>query len=110
MNTSQMIPRALSALLFAALLAATAVSQAQAPTSPTRGQLLYDTHCVACHTQQVHWRSNKLARDWSSLVAQVARWQATAGLRWSKDEINQVAHHLNNTIYRFPQTGMARRD
>lgn len=97
-------------ILSAALLAGTAASEAQTTTPPARGQLLYENHCSACHDQQVHWRQNTLARDWISLRAQVRRWQATAKLGWSDDEINQVARYLNNTIYRFPNTGLAQRD
>ncbi len=37
----------------------------------TRGELLYSTHCVTCHTTQVHWRGNKQAYDWDSLKFQV---------------------------------------
>ena len=43
--------------------------------NPSRGELLYSTHCIACHTEQVHWREKKLVTDWPSLVAEVNRWQ-----------------------------------
>lgn len=105
-----MTKRPLFLILHAALLAGAAASQAQTVSPPTRGQLLYENHCSACHDQQVHWRQNRLARDWSSLREQVRRWQATAKLGWSKEEIEQVARHLNDTIYRFPNTGLARSD
>jgi mono/diheme cytochrome c family protein len=76
------------------------------PEKPvTRGELLYTTHCVACHTTQMHWRDQRRATDWNSLKAQVRRWQATAQLGWSESDIAEVARHLNDTIYRFPQTG-----
>lgn len=70
--------------------------------SPARGQLLYETHCIECHTTQMHWRSRKLARDWGTLRAQVTRWQAVAKLNWSEQEIDDVTHYLNDTIYQFP--------
>lgn len=70
----------------------------------TRGELLYTTHCIACHTAKMHWRDKRQATDWESLKAQVRRWQATAGLRWSEGDIAEVARHLNDTIYRYPQT------
>ena len=74
---------------------------AQAP-APSRGALLYDTHCVACHTTQVHWRDRKLASDWASLAAETRRWQRNIGLGWSDEEIEDVVRYLNTTIYRFP--------
>ena len=56
---------------------------ASAQTAPaTRGALLYDTHCIACHTTQMHWRDNKVARDWPGLKAQVRRWQGNNALGW----------------------------
>jgi mono/diheme cytochrome c family protein len=80
--------------------------RAQAPPSPTptRAQLLYDTHCIACHSAQMHWRDKKLATDWPSLKALVRRWQATAGQFWSEADIVEVARYLNQAYYRFAQT------
>jgi mono/diheme cytochrome c family protein len=93
--TRMRIPLALAAAC-AALAAA-----AQLP-APSRGALLYDTHCIACHTKEVHWRERKLASDWESLVAETRRWQRNIGLGWSDEEIDDVVRHLNSTIYRFP--------
>lgn len=69
---------------------------------PSRGQLLYDTHCVQCHTSQVHWRDQRLARDWPTLKAQVRRWETTVALQWSDDDVDAVTRYLNDTIYHFP--------
>ena len=91
------------------LATAGATALAQAGSTPTRGQLLYDTHCVACHDTQMHWRQNKQATDWKSLVALVRRWQATERLAWSEEDITQVALHLNATIYRYPVVSVAGR-
>ena len=68
----------------------------------TRGELLYSTHCIACHTTQVHWREQKLATDWRSLQAQVARWQAVGALGWSDQDISEVTGYLNERFYGFP--------
>ena len=77
-------------------------AQSTAQPAPSRGELLYQTHCVACHDTQVHWRDRKLATDWTGLSEQVRRWQANAGLGWTNDEIDDVVRYLNTTIYRFP--------
>jgi mono/diheme cytochrome c family protein len=66
------------------------------------GALLYQTHCIGCHSRQIHWRNAKLATDWASLSAQVRRWQANTGLQWTDEEIDEVANYLNRTIYKFP--------
>jgi mono/diheme cytochrome c family protein len=92
-------------LPLAGLLCALSWAQAvhaQTVPPPTRGQLLYSTHCIECHNTQMHWRTNKQARDWDSLKAQVRRWQATANLAWTEADITDVARHLNETIYQFP--------
>lgn len=92
-------------ILVLAALAAAATPAAWAQTTPEadRGRLLYSTHCIECHNTEMHWRTHKQARDWDSLKAQVRRWQGTANLGWSEDDIAAVAGHLNRTIYQFPQ-------
>ena len=92
-----MKPIATVALL---LLSAASALHAQ---QPSRGELLYSTHCIECHTTQMHWRDSHVARDMASLRAQVQRWQGQIGLQWSDEDIDAVAQHLNRTIYKFPQ-------
>lgn len=83
------------------LLGVHTLTYAQGKQIETRGELLYSTHCNACHTAQVHWREQKLATDWNSLVTQVRRWQNISGLRWSEGEITDVAYYLNAVFYEF---------
>jgi mono/diheme cytochrome c family protein len=98
-GTSRRIAAALASLL-------PLVAAAQGPGSAgSRGRLLYDHHCIACHSTQMHWRNQKLATDWPSLKAQVRRWQAAAQLNWSEDDIDEVARFLNDAIYRLPAAG-----
>jgi len=98
------IPRAIACFAaFAAAATSGAVAHAQGAAAPTRGELLYTTHCIACHSTQMHWRDQRQAKDWESLKAQVRRWQATAGLQWSDADIAEVARHLNQTIYHYAQ-------
>lgn len=80
-----------------------ALLMSPAAMAQSRGELLYATHCIACHTSQMHWRDNRVARDWSSLQAQVRRWQGAASLDWSDGDIREVARYLNDSIYHFDQ-------
>jgi mono/diheme cytochrome c family protein len=89
--------------LATALAVGAAAAQAVVPTAG-RGALLYDTHCIACHSVQLHWRDAKVASDWPRLKREVARWQAAARLGWSEADILAVARHLNDTVYHLPQT------
>ncbi len=105
-KTSQ-LPHWLLALVMAASSHAVL---AQAMAAPSRGQLLYDTHCVTCHDTQVHWRQSRKVSNWKTLVAQVRHWQSAEKLQWTEDDIRQVARHLNDTIYRYPLTSLAQRE
>jgi len=82
-----------------------ALAFAQALPLPSRGALLYDNHCIACHNTQMHWRDRKLVTDWPSLRAEVRRWQSAAQLNWSAEDVDDVARHLNEVFYRFPPGG-----
>ena len=67
-----------------------------------RGRLLYETHCIGCHTTQAHWRERHLVRSWADLLYQVTRWQKNAGQDWSSEEINDTAAYLNEAFYNMP--------
>ena len=77
-----------------------------APTAmaQSRGELLYTTHCISCHTTEMHWRDKRSASNWAGLKVQVRRWQGAASLAWSDDDVLEVSRYLNDSIYRFEQT------
>jgi mono/diheme cytochrome c family protein len=90
-------------LLFAAAVANTNVGAADnLEREQSREELLYTTHCIACHTTQVHWREQRLATDWPSLLKQVRHWQDNALLSWDEQDIAAVATYLNSLYYHFP--------
>ena len=84
-----------------ACLAALPAALAQPAMPAARGELLYSTHCIACHTTRVHWREKKLATDWTSLQSEVHRWQRNSGLGWSNQDIAEVARYLNALHYHY---------
>ncbi len=88
--------------VFLVLAGASAFCQSQMAPDQTRGGLLYEKHCVSCHTMQMHWRNDKQAVDWDSLKTQVRRWQGNAGLQWGEADIAEVSRYLNETFYRYP--------
>lgn len=100
---------ALTLVVMRAWPGAVALPEALAP-EPSRGELLYDTHCLQCHTEQIHWREHKLVRDWPSLRAQVDRWQRAARLAWTAEDVGAVAAYLNATVYRFAAPVVSARD
>jgi mono/diheme cytochrome c family protein len=68
-----------------------------------RGELLYTTHCIACHSAEIHWRDKKIAKDLIGLNTQVRRWQGVAGLKWNDGDIEEVARYLNTLYYHYPE-------
>lgn len=92
-----------TSIVWLALVGINALAGAQPAPSETRGELLYSTHCAACHTTQMHWRNERQAFDWESLKFQVRRWQGNAGLAWNDVDIAEVSRYLNETIYHYPQ-------
>lgn len=72
-----------------------------ASTVNSRGQILYDKHCLPCHNVEPHWQEKAKATDWQSLQVQVAHWQYDAGLEWRHTDIEEVSRYLDNQYYHF---------
>lgn len=66
-----------------------------------RGGMLYEMRCKACHASSVHKPGARKAKSFDALRAQVLRWSAEAGGRWTADEIDDVTLYLNQRFYRF---------
>jgi mono/diheme cytochrome c family protein len=82
------------------LLAGVGDVGAQPMREASRAELLYTTHCIACHDTQVHWREKKLVTDDKSLRREVNRWQDVAGLGWTGQDVEEVAQYLRALYYR----------
>jgi hypothetical protein len=72
------------------------------------GQLLYSTHCIACHSTQLHWREKKSVKNWLSLKAEVTKWQRESMLGWNEEDVADVANYLNIQYYHFPAPEVGR--
>lgn len=57
------------------------------------------TYRIAQH----YWRELGQARDWDGLKAQVRQWQELAGPGWTEAEVEDIARHLNQAVYRFAE-------
>jgi len=68
----------------------------------SRGELLYSTHCMGCHSAKMHWRDGRAATDWPGLAAQVQKWQGAASLSWTEQDVAAVTRYLNDSFYHFP--------
>jgi hypothetical protein len=68
---------------------------------PSRGQLLYENHCMACHESIVHIRTRQQVQSLSELQAQVRRWAEYLQLHWGKQEVEDVVDYLDHQYYQF---------
>jgi cytochrome c1 len=84
-------------LLLSALYGGSALAQT------SRGELLYQTYCNACHSEQIYWRDKNIATDRPGLVREVGRWQANSNLDWSADDIEAVVRYLDDHHYHYPK-------
>jgi mono/diheme cytochrome c family protein len=86
-------------------LAIAALSIASQPAAlgadAERGRALYENHCVVCHTSKVHKREPRVAANAAQLYTIVDNWQKEVGLRWSREEIDDVVYFLKLTQYNF---------
>jgi hypothetical protein len=88
-------------VLLAALAPPIAAPADKAPP-PDRGRDLYELRCTTCHATSVHGREKRVARDFEEVRAWVSRWNATLGLGWTRDDVDDVTLYLNATYYRYP--------
>lgn len=84
----------------AAALALAAVPAARA-ADIARGRALYELRCDACHTESVHGRAHRVAKNLAEVRHWVSRWNESLSIGWSDAEIDDVAAYLNATYYRF---------
>ena len=84
--------------LMAALLLACASAGAQ---DISRGQLLYETHCIMCHREGLHERKDSKVATYTDLRYQVERWTRQAGRVFSAAEREDLIEFLDATHYRL---------
>ena len=72
-----------------------------ASTPLSRGQLLYENHCLKCHESQVHIRANRKSKSIDDVQSWVSKWQAEEKLDWGKSEITDVTSYLVDRFYQF---------
>jgi len=68
----------------------------------SRGQLLYENHCIACHESVAHIRHDRRAKSYKALQDWVVRWSNQQQLGWGAGDIADVVDYLNRHYYKFP--------
>lgn len=72
-------------------------------TDKPRGQLLYETHCTACHETSVHSRNPRKADSIGKVNYWVTRWSEELKLGWSRSDIGEVTSYVNSKYYNFAE-------
>jgi hypothetical protein len=71
------------------------------PPVPTRGQMLYENHCMSCHESVVFIRGTRRTQSLKALQEQVSHWAGYLHLRWDRQEVADVVTYLNTHYYKF---------
>ena len=67
----------------------------------SRGQLLYEHHCLKCHESNIHIRNKRKAKNIEDVQVWVVKWQAYEKLNWDRNAIDAVTEHLVKRYYKF---------
>jgi mono/diheme cytochrome c family protein len=68
---------------------------------PSRGQQLYENHCIGCHESVAYIRARRHIKSLPQLREEVGRWASYTNLPWGREEIDDVVEYLNSRHYRF---------
>jgi hypothetical protein len=71
------------------------------PPLPSRGQLLYENHCMSCHDSVVHIRTDRSTRSLPELRTRVLHWAEYLKLNWENEELGEVVEYLDSQYYKF---------
>ena len=83
------------------LTAALATAGPAAAADLQAGKSLHAEHCMQCHDSSVYTREDRRINSMAGLKKQVQRCELSLGLQWFEDDIENVAHYLNETYYDF---------
>ena len=65
------------------------------------GQALHEQHCLSCHDSGVYTRADRRVTSPEGLRKQVQRCELSLGLSWYDEDVDNVAHYLDQTYYKF---------
>jgi len=71
------------------------------PGNAAAGKKLHAAQCVACHDSSVYTRANRRVKTVEGLIRQVNGCNAQLKKDFTRDQINDLVHYLNETHYRF---------
>ena len=90
------------AMVFVSTLVVLSAPRIATAADAARGAALYESRCGSCHSESVHGRTKRVAKDFDDVRGWVRRWNDNLALRWGDEEIDDVLVYLNNTYYKYP--------
>lgn len=65
------------------------------------GQEAHEAHCNKCHTDAVYTRKNRFVKSMDALSKQVKRCKEGNSIAWFDEDVEAVAHFINEKYYKF---------
>jgi hypothetical protein len=90
-----------------ALIAAVTLLCLSLPLSaadPGRGQAMHELRCAESHSESVHGRPKRVAKNYDEVHKCVTRWNAEQGGAWNKEDIEDVTSFFNERSYSYACT------
>ena len=93
------VSASIALLLLVCMLGAAPRGWAAEVVDSERGRLLYENHCVVCHTSKVHRRVPQLPLNARELRGIVSIWASGEKLNWTEQDISDVVAYLERHFY-----------
>ena len=77
-------------------------SEAKVFSEVTRGQMLYENHCMSCHESTVYIRTKRKATNYKEVGNWVNQFADWLNLGWGDVEKQEVMQYLNERYYKYP--------
>jgi len=71
------------------------------PEIYTHGEKEHEAHCNKCHTDAVYTRKDRFVKSMDALSKQVKRCKEGNSIAWFDEDIEAVAHFINEKYYKF---------
>jgi len=98
----KIIARSSIPLIAAALFAGTAQAEtALLPGNAASGKTLHAANCTGCHDSSVYTRKNRQVNSVEGLIGRVNGCNKQLGKNFSRDQINDLVMHLNESYYKL---------
>jgi hypothetical protein len=83
------------------LIAGSVISTAAYAADMEHGKMLYENHCVSCHSSAVFTREKRMVNNFTELRERIRQCELSNDLTWFDEDIDAVVNYLNTNFYKF---------